>query len=173
MNNTEFSQRVMPHSRKMFAVAYRFLQRPEEAEDVLQDVMMKLWQMRDKLPPDKEMLPFLLTVVKNLCLDRLRQKQTKEENLEMSNIEDVRQNTSQHPLDIDDEVEEKDKLRHLVGLIDQLPPDQQKVLRLKAFDELTTEEIAKQMSIQPDNVRQLLSRARKKLRELAQKQGLI
>ena len=58
-------------------------------------------------------------------------------------------------------------------LEEQLAPDQQKVLRLKAFDELTTEEIAKQMSIQPENVRQLLSRARKKLRELAQKQGLI
>ena len=82
MDSKEFSQVVMPHSRRMFAVAFRFLQRPEEAEDLLQDVMMKLWQIRDSLPPDKELLPFLLTVVRNLCLDRLRSRQIKDDTIE-------------------------------------------------------------------------------------------
>ena len=159
----------MPHSRRMFAVAFRFLQRPEEAEDLLQDVMMKLWQIRDSLPPDKELLPFLLTVVRNLCLDRLRSRQIKDDTIEDVDISlDYIQ-----PLDIDDKVEEKDRLRHLLGLINQLPPDQQKVLRLRAIDDLSTDEIAKQLNITPENVRQLLSRARKRLRDMAQKQELI
>lgn len=169
MDSKEFSQVVMPHSRRMFAVAFRFLQRPEEAEDLLQDVMMKLWQIRDSLPPDKELLPFLLTVVRNLCLDRLRSRQIKDDTIEDVDISlDYLQ-----PLDIDDKVEEKDRLRHLLGLINQLPPDQQKVLRLRAIDDLSTDEIAKQLNITPENVRQLLSRARKRLREMAQKQELI
>lgn len=169
MDSKEFSQVVMPHSRRMFAVAFRFLQRPEEAEDLLQDVMMKLWQIRDSLPPDKELLPFLLTVVRNLCLDRLRSRQIKDDTIEDVDITlDYIQ-----PLDIDDKVEEKDRLRHLLGLINQLPPDQQKVLRLRAIDDLSTDEIAKQLNITPENVRQLLSRARKRLREMAQKQELI
>lgn len=169
MDSKEFSQVVMPHSRRMFAVAFRFLQRPEEAEDLLQDVMMKLWQIRDSLPPDNELLPFLLTVVRNLCLDRLRSRQIKDDTIEDVDISlDYIQ-----PLDIDDKVEEKDRLRHLLGLINQLPPDQQKVLRLRAIDDLSTDEIAKQLNITPENVRQLLSRARKRLREMAQKQELI
>lgn len=169
MDSKEFSQVVMPHSRRMFAVAFRFLQRPEEAEDLLQDVMMKLWQIRDSLPPDKELLPFLLTVVRNLCLDRLRSRQIKDDTIEDVDITlDYLQ-----PLDIDDKVEEKDRLRHLLGLINQLPPDQQKVLRLRAIDDLSTDEIAKQLNITPENVRQLLSRARKRLRDMAQKQELI
>lgn len=169
MDSKEFSQVVMPHSRRMFAVAFRFLQRPEEAEDLLQDVMMKLWQIRDSLPPDKELLPFLLTVVRNLCLDRLRSRQIKDDTIEDVDISlDYIQ-----PLDIDDKVEEKDRLRHLLGLINQLPPDQQKVLRLRAIDDLSTDEIAKQLNITPENVRQLLSRARKRLRDMAQKQELI
>lgn len=169
--STRFSQRVMPHSRKMFAVAYRFLQRPEEAEDALQDVMVKLWQIRDTLPPDKDLLPFLLVTVRNLCIDKLRARQTIDSNMEVSNIADI--DDGESPADIDDLVEEKDRLRHLLGLIPHLPPDQQTVLKLRAIDELTTEEIAKRMNIQPENARQLLSRARKKLRELAKKQGLI
>ena len=169
MDSKEFSQVVMPHSRRMFAVAFRYLQRPEEAEDLLQDVMMKLWQIRDNLPPDKELLPFLLTVVRNLCLDRLRSRQIKDDTIEDVDISlDYIQ-----PLDIDDKVEEKDRLRHLLGLINQLPPDQQKVLRLRAIDDLSTDEIAKQLNITPENVRQLLSRARKRLRDMAQKQELI
>ena len=169
MDSKEFSQVVMPHSRRMFAVAFRFLQRPEEAEDLLQDVMVKLWQIRDSLPPDKELLPFLLTVVRNLCLDRLRSRQIKDDTIEDVDITlDYLQ-----PLDIDDKVEEKDRLRHLLGLINQLPPDQQKVLRLRAIDDLSTDEIAKQLDISPENVRQLLSRARKRLRDMAQKQELI
>lgn len=171
MNSTDFSRQVMPHSRKMFAVAYRFLQRPEEAEDVLQDAMVKLWQNRDSLPPEKELLPYLLTVVRNLSIDRLRSKERVDDNIEVSDITKI--GIGDSPLSTDDGIEEKDRLRHMLGLIDQLPSDQQKVLKLKAFDDLTTEEIAKRMNIQPENVRQLLSRARKKLRELALKQGLI
>lgn len=130
---------------------------------------MKLWQIRDSLPPDKELLPFLLTVVRNLCLDRLRSRQIKDDTIEDVDITlDYIQ-----PLDIDDKVEEKDRLRHLLGLINQLPPDQQKVLRLRAIDDLSTDEIAKQLNITPENVRQLLSRARKRLWDMAQKQELI
>lgn len=91
--------------------------------------------------------------------------------MEVSNIADI--DDGESPADIDDLVEEKDRLRHLLGLIPHLPPDQQTVLKLRAIDELTTEEIAKRMNIQPENARQLLSRARRKLRELAKKQGLI
>ncbi len=165
--SSTFSQRIMPHSRKMFAVAYHYLQSGAEAEDVVQDVMVKLWQMREKLPPGDQLLPFLLTVTKNLCIDRLRKNDydTLRYDYDTLRCETVD--------DDDDRLESKDRLRQTLRLMKELPPDQEKVLKLKVFEELENEQIAQIMNIKEDNVRQLLSRARRKLKELALKQGVI
>lgn len=167
----EFSQRIMPHSRKMFAVAYRYLQRADEAEDAVQDVLTRLWQMRDHLPPDKELPPYVLTMTRNLCIDRIRSRQTLTEDSVWVGMEQAA--TDDGASANEDGVEQKDRLRQLIRLIKQLPSDQQHVIRLKAMDDLSNEQIARITGWQPDNIRQLLSRARRRLKEMAQKQGLI
>ena len=152
----------MPYSRKMFAVAYRFLQRADEAEDVVQDILVKLWQLRDYLPPDNQLEPYILTLTRNLSIDRFRSRHAADE--EYLPAEEG----------IEDEwVENTDRLKLTLGLMKQLPDDQRKVLHLKVFEELSNEQIGNLLKLKPDNVRQLLSRARRKLKELAQKQGVI
>lgn len=158
----------MPLSRKMFAVAYRFLQRADEAEDAVQDVMVKLWQMREKLPPGEQLAPFVMTVTRNLCIDRIRARREEED-------EDIDLIASQgaEEVTLDTRVDDHDRLQRMMELIKQLPPDQQKVLKLRAFDDLSTEQIAELLNMRNDNVRQLLSRARRQLKELATKQGVL
>ena len=152
----------MPYSRKMFAVAYRFLQRADEAEDVVQDILVKLWQLRDNLPPDNKLGPYILALTRNLSIDRIRSRHVADE-------EDFPAEEG-----IEDEwVENTDRLKLTLGLMKQLPDDQRKVLHLKVFEELSNEQIGNLLKLKPDNVRQLLSRARRKLKELAQKQGVI
>ncbi len=163
-DSTKFSQQVMPFHRKMFAVAYRFLQREDEAEDAVQDVLVKLWQMREKLPPNETLEAYILTMTRNLCIDRIRSRR------EVCSDEDGQ--WDEECMD-DDSLENKDRLRLVLAFIRQLPGDQQKVLRLKVFEDLTNEQIGALLNLKQDNVRQLLSRARKRLRELAQKQGVI
>ncbi len=159
----------MPHSRKIFAVAYRYLQRADEAEDLVQDVYIKLWQMRDELPPEERLLPFILAMARNLSIDRLR---ARHEYDVMAGDDEDAPPPNDEPF-IDNTVEDHDRLRQTLQLIKQLPPDQQKVLKLKALNDLDNDEITRLTGIQPDNVRQLLSRARRKLKELALKQGII
>ena len=154
----------MPYHRKMFAVAYRFLQREDEAEDAVQDVLVKLWQMREKLPPDETLEAYILTMTRNLCIDRIRSRH------EVCDDEDGQ--WKEECID-EDLLENKDRLRLVLSFIRQLPGDQQKVLRLKVFEDLPNEQIGALLNLKQDNVRQLLSRARKRLRELAQKQGVI
>ncbi len=161
---TEFSRAVMPHSRKMFAIAYRLLQRTDEAEDVVQDIFVKLWQMRQKLPPTGQLEAFVLTATRNLCIDRIRSRH------ETASDEDGQ--WTEESFD-DDWVEDTDRLKLTLQLMKQLPRDQQKVLHLKVFEDLTNDEISELLKLKPDNVRQLLSRARRRLKELAQKQGVI
>jgi len=166
-DSTAFSQAVMPHSRKLFAVAYHFLQRSDEAEDVVQDIMVKLWQMREKLPPGDQLLPYMLTMTRNLCIDRIRSRHEVD-----SDLDETWQDEEEEILD-NDALEHKDRLQQTLRLMKELPPDQEKVLKLKVFQELENDQIARMLNIKEDYVRQLLSRARKKLKELALKQGVI
>lgn len=68
------------------------------------------------------------------------------------------------------EIEINDEIKHIETLISQLPEQQQKVIRLKHFDDCSTEEIEQIMGLTAVNVRVLLSRARKKIREIFEKQ---
>lgn len=181
--STEFSQRVMPLSRKIFAVAYHILQQGDEAEDVVQDIFVKLWEMRDKMPPDKMLEAYVLTMTRNLCIDRIRSRRETVEYNDGQGIDPSLDNPdtliaqggeeTTDACDDSDPVESRDKLRMTLQLMKELPPDQEKVLRLKVFDELQNEQIAHLLNIKEDNVRQLLSRARRRLKELAIKQGVI
>ena len=170
----------MPLSRKIFAVAYHILQQGDEAEDVVQDIFVKLWEMRDKLPPDKLLEPYVLVMTRNLCIDRIRSSNY-EMRLESEELRDSATDAqsadyeggSPDECDDTDPVESRDKLKATLRLMNQLPPDQAKALKLKVFDELSNEQIAQLLNIKEDNVRQLLSRARRRLKELAIKQGVI
>lgn len=164
MDSNEFLDRIMPMSRKIYAVALRFLSTPAEAEDVVQDIYTRLWQMREKLPPDGQLLPYILTMTRNLCIDRLRARQA---------IEEEREEPHEEEADEQDHLETNDRLQHLMKLIGQLPDLQRQVIRLRAIDDLTTEQIAQLLNISNDYVRQLLSRARTQLRHMAQTQGIL
>ena len=175
-DSTTFSQQVMPYSRKMWAVAYRLLQRADEAEDAVQDVLVKLWEMRDRMPSGPMLEAYVMTMTRNLCIDRLRCRHESqyddEEKLEWL---DAQQDESINA-DVGDDsnpVEDRDRLRATLKLMSQLPADQAKALKLKVFEEMQNEQIAQMMQTTVDNVRQLLSRARRRLKELAIKQGVI
>ena len=172
----------MPLSRKMFAVAYHILQQGDEAEDVVQAIFVKLWEMRDKMPPDKMLEAYVLTMTRNLCIDRIRSRretveyndnQGSDPSLDNPDNLQTQYEGDNEVCDDTDPVESRDKLQITLRLMKELPPDQEKVLRLKVFDELQNEQIAQMLNIKEDNVRQLLSRARRWLKELAIKQGVI
>lgn len=167
---SQFSQRVMPHSHKLFAVAMRFLHRPEEAEDIVQDLFVKLWERREELPPGDELLPFMLTMVRNLCIDRLRHLEVKGET--ESSIEMLAQPPGEAFVE-ENSIEDRDRLRHLIRLMADLPPLQQQVLRLRAFQQLETDQIARLLHLSNENVRQLLSRARRQLKTNANRQDIL
>ena len=166
----------------MFAVAYHILQQGDEAEDVVQDIFVKLWEMRDKMPPDKMLEAYVLTMTRNLCIDRIRSRretveyndnQGSDPSLDNPDNLQTQYEGDNEVCDDTDPVESRDKLQITLRLMKELPPDQEKVLRLKVFDELQNEQIAQMLNIKEDNVRQLLSRARRWLKELAIKQGVI
>ncbi len=151
MTHEQFTQIYLPFSGKMYALAYNLLRNRDEARDCVQDVYAELWNKRDTIEPDKPPLPFVLTMVRNNCLDRLKTLETL-----------LDHNT-------ENQIEAASDLNAVIQLIDKLPSDQQIILRLRTIDGLEIDQIQELTHFSRENIYTLLSRARKTLKELTAK----
>ncbi|MDR2042433.1 MAG: RNA polymerase sigma factor [Tannerella sp.] len=159
MEQNQFKREVMPLRGRMFACAQRLLGQTEDAEDVVQEVFLKLWLMRGELKNYNSLAALSVQITKHLCLNRLRASRAYQEPLDDVTL--AGEEPSPH-----DRLEQKDSLTQVMRLIDRLPGLQQAILRMKHIDGLEVEEIAGLTGSNPGAVRTNLSRARKKIREL-------
>ena len=74
MTQAEFLKIVMPFKDKVFRLAKRLLVSNEEAEDATQEILMKLWNNREKMQQYKNVEAFAMTMTKNFSLDKLKSK---------------------------------------------------------------------------------------------------
>jgi RNA polymerase sigma factor, sigma-70 family len=163
MKQEQFKNMVVPLRPKLLHYAKRIVENDDEAEDVVQEVFLKLWFMRDELDNYNSIPALSMTMTKNLSINILRFRQkTRADLLEATLIYD---SPSPHH-----KLEEKDEVDKLMKIIDTLPNLQQSILRMKHIDGLETEEIAQLTGSTHEAIRVNLSRARKRVRELFLKQ---
>ena len=74
MDAQEFKQRFMPHYKLLYRVAYQLTGNAQDAEDLLQDLYLKLWQKRDDLPDEAMKEAYLVTMIRHLFVDQRRLK---------------------------------------------------------------------------------------------------
>lgn len=156
-----FKQRFLPFHPKLYRIAYALVENRADAEDILQEAYCKLWNKRDELENISNPEAFSVTLVKNLCLDFLRSPQARHSR-EEETLEKIMIAADSAP---DKEQEEKDTVRHIQRLIGQLPANQRQVLRLYGMEECSYEEIEQLTGLSASNIRTLVSRARKFIRE--------
>lgn len=161
MTTEEFKTSIMPQYINMYRVAVSVTGNGDEAADAVQDAILRLWDHRNKLNNVSDLKSYCASVVRNVSLNYLQRRKP------MSS-------TSQsYEIMSDDDVHGKlegNDLSDFVGrAMNRLPPDQRQVLRLSAYGEFSNTEIAEMLGISQGNVRVLLSRARKRLKELLSK----
>lgn len=161
MDADEFKQRFYPFHPKLYRIACALLNNTNDAEDVLQDLYCKLWSKRSELTAIHHPEAFCVTLVKNLCMDFLRSPK----NRASAHVpEEVPETISEHTPAHD--LESKEEMRCIERLIDTLPAKQQVVIRMRGCGDCTLEEIETVTGETAANVRVLLSRARKTLKEM-------
>lgn len=165
MTRKEFETDILPLSRTLYRFAFRFLSSKEEAEDAVQDVFLKLWKMRDKLSEYDNIQAFTMTVTRNHCLDRLRKK--KMEYFDDTSTDDAR--TSD--MNLEDRMENMERFRIITDIISNLPENYRSVIQLRDIDGYEYEEIARILKTDISNLRVILSRARKMVREKLKKKN--
>ena len=159
MNAQQFKQEVVPLRVNLLYVATKMLENEDDAKDLVQEVFLKLWYLRDTLHRYDSIPAFAVTMIKNLCIDRLRVRY-REVALEPDN--DLR-TTQDNPYL---QLERVNTEQLLKKIIDSLPPLQKAIITMKDMEEYEVEEIAEITGTQPEAVRVNLSRARKKVREM-------
>jgi RNA polymerase sigma-70 factor (ECF subfamily) len=164
MNAEEFKRRYYPFHPKLYRIAYALLNHAEDAEDILQDAYCKLWIKRADLAAILQPEAFCVTLVKNLCLDHLRSPGRRTDR-DRNALPDAPDETT--PIS---ELESREQVGHIEAMIDRLPEKQRIVIRMRGCGDCSLEEIEQATGESAANVRTLLSRARKSLKMMLQKQ---
>ena len=160
MDASDFKQKFLPYHRKLYRSAFHLLGNAQDAEDMVQEAYLKLWQRRNELPPDIANLEaYCVTLVKHLCYDKRRISQLDEDERTPEELTLTEKSNVAH------EVELKDEANQVMKLIDQLPDQQKQIMQMRDVEDRTYEEIEKVTGLTSINIRVLLSRARKKIRE--------
>jgi RNA polymerase sigma-70 factor (ECF subfamily) len=160
MIREDFNDLVRQHNRKLYGYAFHFLRNQEEAEDAVQEVFIKLWNLGNKLDEYNSIRALATTMVKNFCIDQLRKRKhlVQEENIQ----QDFLKTETPSPYELLERRESENILDHI---IDQLPNIYKEVIELREIEGLSYEEIAVSTRQNINTLRVTLSRARKKIRE--------
>lgn len=143
----------------MKAVALGILDNRDDVADALQDAAVALWKHSDRMGKVSNRTAYFLATVRNVCYSRLRASRRSSDLDEAMALSDS---------DRGEDAVESDNL--LEVLLCRLPDSQRKAVMLSLCEKYDTEAIAEVMNISKDNVRQLLSRGRRALRELYQRE---
>ena len=161
-NQEAFAEIVHRHSHRFYRIAYRILFLKDDAEDVVQDSFLKLWEKRLLWNPDKDtkFTTWFYRIVINLSLDYNRKKKP-------LHVSEHIQYADDKPLP-EKQVDEKQKQEILDRIIRELPVRQQTALNLCFYEGISNKEAADIMGLKLKALQSLIMRAKMTLKEKIQ-----
>jgi RNA polymerase sigma-70 factor (ECF subfamily) len=159
---------VRMYRRKVFNVAYKFVGRHDQAEDLTQDVFLKLYKSLDTFDRRANFQTWLISVSRNLCIDHYRAVRKERETI----------NRDVDPADFapvspdpraDTQLEQRDRVRLLRLALDKLAPTLRTAVMLRDIQELTYQEIADKLHLPEGTVKSRINRGRTELARQIQK----
>jgi RNA polymerase sigma-70 factor (ECF subfamily) len=159
MDAREFKRRFMPHYRLLYRVAYHLTGNAQDAEDLLQDLYLKLWQKRDDLPDETINDAYLATMMRNLFVDQRRLKHV-DASAELKNEDGPPDERS-----LDRQIDARDEVRQMEGLINELSERDAKIIQMHLVEDCSYEEIERDTGLSQGNIRIIVMRTKKKLKQ--------
>lgn len=160
MKKVSFRNDVLPLKNELFRLALRITLNRVEAEDIVQDTLIKVWDRRFEWKSIDSIEAFSLTVCRNLSLDRLRKKENSNDSLEDVNIaEPVASSNPQ------DRMIQEDRVSLVRQIIDSLPEKQRSCMQLRDFEGKSYKEIAQVLDITEEQVKVNIFRARQMVKQ--------
>lgn len=159
MSTQIFHRQVWPLRERLYRVAYRLLGERTEAEDVVQDTMIKLWEKRAELGTINNVEAWCIRLLKNQGIDRFRK-------LQRRNTQglDETHDLPSRDMNPNKKLQQQELRQHIHAVIQALPLQRRMVVHLREIEGQSYQEIADALDLSLDQVRTDLHRARKSLR---------
>lgn len=148
-----FTQLFDHYRNAIFGVAIKFLKSPLLAEEVVQDVFLKIWLKRQELGDVQNIEAYIITMARNLILDRL-----KKQAYEVAAKEELSRQPM-HINDADHRLRQQQYEKLLEQAVNQLPPQQKQVYQLAKREQLSYQDIAEQMQLSRLTVKTHMAKA--------------
>lgn len=159
-DETAFQETFELYFKVLVLFATKFSLDKETAEDLVQDVFVKLYEQKDRLQFHSSLKAFLYQSVRNRCIDLIRSSKTREKHhVEIKAGADL-EGLNSEDLMLQSELEEK--IYHSIG---QLPEQCQIIFKMNRFEGKKNQEIAEELNISKRTVEAQISKALKRLRE--------
>jgi RNA polymerase sigma-70 factor, ECF subfamily len=156
---------VETYSALLFRIAHSVLRSPTEAEDVVQDVFVRVIEHRRSLPAVRDMRVWLIRIAWNLAMDRRRRIRPEQMD------ESFAQSLVASCVPADQALHEAQRMNSVLCELEKLPKAERHVLLLSAVEELGTPEMAQVLGKSESAVRALLFRARTRLKVRMERGG--
>ncbi len=157
MKEVNFMNDVLPLKDKLFRLAWRITLNRAEAEDIVQDTLVRAWDQREEWSAIRDPETFCLTVCRNLALDRGKRTV----HLPLPEQEQEPPDNLPTP---DEALSGNERLRMARNAMDELPEVQRAIMELRDMEGMTYQEIAKTLSVTETQVKVYLHRARTKIK---------
>ena len=157
---------ILPLKNILYRLALRITLNSQEAEDVVQDVIIKMWKMGERLDDVENLESFALRLTRNLSIDRQRMKVNQTESFD--ELEDFHGGISNS---IESRLEQQERIDSIRDIMMQMPEKQRLVMQLRDFEGKSYKEIALALEISEDQVKVNIFRARQFVKSRIAKAG--
>jgi RNA polymerase sigma-70 factor (ECF subfamily) len=154
--------------RKVFNIAYKFVGRHDMAEDLTQDVFLKLYKSLDTFDRRANFQTWLISVSRNLCIDHYRSVRKERETINRD-VDAADLHPVSHETAADTKLEQRDRVVLLRLALDKLAPTLRTAVMLRDIQELTYQEIADRLRLPEGTVKSRINRGRTELARQIQK----
>ena len=121
MKKISFQNDILPLKNELYRLALRITLNPAEAEDVVQDTLIKVWNRREQWDDIESIEAFCLTICRNLSLDRMRKLENQNQSLEEGAHDEPDHSYASNP---EEQAMQRDRVELIRRLISELPEKQ-------------------------------------------------
>ena len=161
MKKISFRNDVLPLKNELFRLALRITLNRAEAEDVVQETMIKVWNKRDHWDEIDSIEAFCLTICRNISLDKMKKAENQNQSIDEGHDAPDLSYTS-NP---EEQAMQHDRIRLIRHLIDHLPEKQRSCMQLRDFEGKSYKEIAQVLGISEEQVKVNIFRARQTIKQ--------
>lgn len=160
MNKISFRNDILPLKDKLYRLALRITLNARDAEDIVQDTLIKVWNRRDRWDELDSIEAFSLTVCRNLALDSIKRKGHNNPSIEDAHAD--RPDLTANPYE---EMLHNDRVKLVRDIINALPEKQKTSMQLREFEGKSYREIAQIMEVTEEQVKINIFRARQAIKQ--------